>query len=185
MTVENDRSGERMIPTFCSLCGPSMACGINCYVKDDRLVRIEGMKSSPVNEGKLCPRAYTSMQWLYSPQRLKHPLKRIGEKGEAKFTQITWEEALDTIADKLKEQKEKYGPESLAVLSPQHRSYKDYFIRFLTRHGSPNYGHSGICSMQRAFSFAYTTGFSGLSQSADYENTDLIIIWTANPANAI
>jgi anaerobic selenocysteine-containing dehydrogenase len=119
------------------------------------------------------------MQWLYSPQRLKYPLKRIGKKGEGKFARISWDEALNIIADKLKEQKEKYGPESLAVLSPQNRSYTDYFIRFLTVHGSPNFGHSGICSMQRAFSFAYTLGVPSLSQ--DFENSDLIVIWGANP----
>ena len=162
-----------------------MACGLNCYVKDGKLVRIEGMKESPVNNGKLCPKAYGSIQWLYSPQRLKYPLKRVGEKGEGKFTRITWDEAIDTIADKLLEQKEKFGPESLAILSPQHRSYKDYFIRFLTVHGSPNYGHSGICAIQRAFSFAYTVGnpFIGVA-GPDYEHTDVIIVWTANPAQA-
>jgi anaerobic selenocysteine-containing dehydrogenase len=174
-----------MIPTFCSLCGPSMACGLNCYVKDGKLVRVEGMKESPVNNGKLCPKAYASVQWLYSPERLKYPLKRIGEKGEGKFTRITWDEAIDTITDKLLEQKEKFGPESLAILSPQHRSYKDYFIRFLTVHGSPNYGHSGICAMQRAFSFAYTVGNPLIGVAGpDYENAEVIIIWTANPAYA-
>jgi anaerobic selenocysteine-containing dehydrogenase len=182
--VQPGKPGERMIPTFCSLCGPMMGCGLNCSVRDGRLVRVEGMKESPVNRGKLCPKAYASMQWLYSPQRLKYPLKRVGEKGEGKFERVTWDEALDIIANKLQEQKEKYGPESLAVLSPQHRSYKDYFIRFLTAHGSPNYGHSGICAMQRAFSFAYTLGAPMISHGADYERSDLIIIWTANPVYA-
>jgi len=140
------------------------------------------MKESPINRGKLCPKAYASVQWLYSPQRLKYPLKRVGEKGEGKFERVTWDEALNIIAVKLQEQKEKYGPESLAVLSPQHRTYKDYFIRFLTVHGSPNYGHSGICAMQRAFSFAYTMGTP--MASADYEHADLIIVWTANPVYA-
>jgi len=183
--VPNWKPEERMIPTFCSLCGPMLGCGLNCYVKDGRLVRVEGMKESPLNRGKLCPKAYASMQWLYSPQRLKYPLRRIGEKGEGKFEKITWDQALDIIADKLQEQKEKYGPESLAVLSPQHRTYKDYFIRFLTLHGSPNYCHSGLCFQQRAFSFAYTVGAPRLGASgADYEHTDLIIIWTANPVCA-
>jgi anaerobic selenocysteine-containing dehydrogenase len=175
---------EKMIRTFCSLCGPMMGCGLNCYVRDGRLVRVEGMKESPVNNGKLCSKAYASMQWLYSPQRLKYPLKRVGKKGEGKFERITWDEALDIIASKLQEQKRKYGPESLAVLSPQHRTYKDYFIRFLTVHGSPNFCHSGLCFLQRAFSFAYTVGAPGLTMGADYEHTDLIIIWTANPVYA-
>jgi anaerobic selenocysteine-containing dehydrogenase len=177
--ARTEKPGERMVPTFCSLCGPSMGCGINAYVKDGRLVRIEGMKESPVNGGKLCPKAYASAQWLYSPQRLKYPLKRIGKKGEGKFERISWDEALDIIAGKLREQKEKYGPESLAVLSPQARTYKPYFQRFLTAHGSPNYCHSGICAIQRAFGFAYTLGAPMFG--ADYEHTDLIIIWGANP----
>ena len=121
-SIEAGNPGERKISTFCSLCGPSMACGLNCYVSGGKLVRVEGMKESPINRGKLCPKAFASMQWLYSPQRLKYPLKRVGEKGDGKFERITWDEALDIIADKLKEQRSKYGPESLAVLSPQARS---------------------------------------------------------------
>ncbi|MGD9143353.1 MAG: molybdopterin-dependent oxidoreductase, partial [Dehalococcoidia bacterium] len=173
---------EQVINTFCSLCGPAMGCGIKCYVNNGRLVKIEGMEESPVNRGKLCPKAYASVQWVYSPQRLKYPLKRIGKKGEGKFERISWDEALDIIADKLKEQKEKYGPESLAILSPQARTYKQYFIRFLTAHGSPNYCHSGICAIQRAFGFAYTLGSPMIG--SDFDNTDLIIIWGANPVYA-
>jgi anaerobic selenocysteine-containing dehydrogenase len=182
--IMKTKAEERMIPTFCSLCGPWMGCGLNCYVKDGRLVRIAGMKEAPLNKGKLCPKAYASVQWLYSPQRLKYPLKRVGEKGEGKFEKITWDEALDIIASKLKEQKEKYGPESLAILSPQHRTYKDYFIRFLTAHGSPNYAHSGICAIQRAFGFAYTMGAPIFIGSADYENAELIVVWGANPVSS-
>ena len=104
-----EKGGERMIPTFCSMCGPNMGCGLNCYVQDGKLVRVEGMKESPINKGKLCLKAFASMQWLYSPQRLKYPLKRIGKKGEGEFERVTWDEALDLIADKLKEQKEKSG----------------------------------------------------------------------------
>jgi anaerobic selenocysteine-containing dehydrogenase len=156
-----------------------MGCGINCYVRDGRLVRIEGMKEAPTNKGKLCPKAFASMQWVYSPQRLRYPLKRVGEKGEGKFERVTWDEALDIIAHKLKEQKDKYGPESLAILSPQRRSYSEYLYRFLMAHGSPNYGHSGICAVQRAFGFAYTLGESWLT--ADFEHAELIVIWGSNP----
>jgi anaerobic selenocysteine-containing dehydrogenase len=162
------------------MCGPSIGCGLNCEVKDGKLVGVEGMKEAPNSQGELCSRAFASMQWLYSPQRLKYPLKRVGEKGQNKFERISWDEALDIIATKLKEQKEKYGPESLAILSPQRRNYSEYLFRFLIAHGSPNYGHSGICAMQRSFGLAYTLGTPWLEQ--DYENTDMIIIWGANPA---
>ena len=72
--------GERLVQTFCAMCGPSMGCGLNCYVKDGKLVRVEGMKDAPNSWGKLCSRAFASIQWLYSPQRLKYPLKRVGKK---------------------------------------------------------------------------------------------------------
>jgi anaerobic selenocysteine-containing dehydrogenase len=69
-------------------------------------------------------------------------MKRVGEKGEGKFQRITWDEALDIIAAKLKETKEKYGPESYAVLSPEFWPVLSTLgRRFLNVHGSPNYLH--------------------------------------------
>ena len=182
-SLKGEKSEERMVTTICSLCGPMPGCGLNCYVKDGRLIRVEGMKEAPTNKGTLCPKALASVQWVYSPQRLRYPLKRIGEKGEGKFQRITWDEAVGIIARKLTELKERYGPESLAILVPQWRSYCDYLQRFLVTHGSPNYGHSGLCFVQAAFGFAYTLGWPWLNRSgADYEHANLIMIWGANPA---
>ena len=121
-SVKVKMSEKRMIRTICSLCGPMPGCGLNCYVKDGRLMRVEGMKEAPTNKGTLCPKAFASVQWVYSPQRLRYPLKRVGEKGEGKFKRITWDEALDTIAGRLRELKAEHGPESLAILVPQRRS---------------------------------------------------------------
>jgi len=181
-SVKAKKSEERMVPTICSLCGPMPGCGLNCYVKDGRLIRVEGMKEAPTNKGTLCPKAFASVQWVYSPQRLRYPLKRVGKKGEGKFKRITWDEALDTIASRLSELKEKHGPESLAILAPARRSYSDYLQRFLIAHGSPNYGHSGLCFVQRAFGFAYTLGFPWLHKvGGDYEHANLIVVWGANP----
>ncbi len=175
---------ETKIPTICPLCGPAAGCGIDCYVEDGRLLRVEGMKEAPLNKGTLCAKAYGSAQWLYSPQRLTHPLRRVGKKGEGKFERISWDEALDTVAEKLTEQKEKHGARSLAMLSPQARSYKEYMQRFLYYHGSPNYGHSGICFIQRAFGMAYTLGRFDFHVTPDFEHADVIVVWGANPVNA-
>lgn len=176
------KNGEKAIPTMCGMCGPSTGCGIYAIVKNGRFIGIEGMKESPLNQGRNCPKAHAAPQWVYSPQRLRTPLKRVGKKGEGKFEKITWNEALGIIAEKLKEQKKKYGPESLAILSPARRSYSDYLYRFLMAHGSPNYGHSGICAMQNTFSFAYTLGISQpLGPMPDYQKADLILIWGKQP----
>lgn len=171
-------AAEQLIPTFCAMCGPSSGCGILAKVVDGKFVGIEPLPECPTNKGLNCPKAHAAPQWVYSPERLKYPMKRVGEKGEGKFERITWDEAVKLIADKLNEQKAKYGPESLAILSPARRSYSDYLYRFLITHGSPNYGHSGICAMQRMFSFSYTVG---AFVSADYGNADLILLWGAQP----
>jgi anaerobic selenocysteine-containing dehydrogenase len=172
---------EKLIPTFCGMCGPSPGCGIYAVVRGGKFVGVKGMKDSPLNRGRLCPKAHAAPQWVYSPDRLKTPLRRIGAKGEGKFEAISWDQALDIVADKLKEQKAKYGPESLAILSPAHRTYSAYLYRFLYAHGSPNYGHSGICAMQRAFAYSYTLGGS---PRPDMEKTKLAMIWGKQPIYA-
>ncbi len=171
-------TNERVIPTFCAMCGPGLGCGIYAYVRNGRFTKVEGMPESPLNRGLICAKAHAAPQWVYSPDRLKHPLKRVGERGEGRFQPITWDQALDLIAEKLIEQKKKYGPESLAILSPARRSYSDYLQRFLIAHGSPNYGHSGICAMQKTFAFTYTLG---AAPAPDVERSNLILIWGKQP----
>jgi anaerobic selenocysteine-containing dehydrogenase len=105
-------------------------------------------------------------------------MRRTGKKGEGKFEHITWDQAIDIIAAKLTEQKQKYGPESLALLSPGRRSYSPYLYRFLQAHGSPNYGHSGICVVQRTFAYNYTLG---AVPRPDVAKTKLLVTWGAQP----
>ncbi|MBN1847834.1 MAG: molybdopterin-dependent oxidoreductase [Deltaproteobacteria bacterium] len=173
------KTRQTVIPTLCGMCGPTMGCGVYAFVKDGIFTKVSGMKESPINHGALCAKGFVAPQWVYSPDRLKTPLQRIGEKGEGRFREITWNEALEIIAGTLKHQKEKYGPETLAMLSPAKRSYSDYLYRFLIAHGSPNYGHSGICAIQKMFSFMYTVG--GNLRGCDYQNADVILIWGRQP----
>lgn len=174
-------NGEEVIPTVCGMCGPGGpggGCGIYAFVKAGRFTKVAGMDESPVNKGAVCAKGHAAPQWVYSPDRLTHPLRRIGNKGEGKFEKISWDAAIAHIAEVLTRQKAQYGAESLAILSPAKRSYNDYLKRFLTAHGSPNYGHSGICAMQRAFAFMYTLGDY---PRPDYGRSDLIIYWGRQP----
>ncbi len=173
------KEGETAIPTFCAMCGPRAYCGVYAFTKNGRFTKVAGMKESPVNAGGLCPKGQAAPQWVYSPERLKYPLKRVGAKGEGKFQRITWDEAIGIVAETLKEQKKKYGPETLGMLSPARRTYSDYCYRFLIAHGSPNYGHSGICAMQMGFTWHYTVG--DWPRTVDYRNSDLILVWGKQP----
>jgi anaerobic selenocysteine-containing dehydrogenase len=173
--------GETVVPTVCGMCGPGGpggGCGIYAFSKNGRFLRVAGMDESPNNRGALCAKAHAAPQWVHSPDRLTTPLLRIGKKGEGKFEAISWDEAIAHIAAKLFHQKEQFGPESLAILAPAKRSYNEYLQRFLLAHGSPNYGHSGICALQRAFSFMHTVGDWPAS---DYANSDYIIYWGRQP----
>src|SRR5271157_2375509 len=106
------KAGETATPTICAMCGPAANCGVYAFTKNGRFIKVAGMKESPVNKGGVCPKGQAAPQWVYSPERLKYPLRRVGSKGEGKFQRITWDEAIGIIAEKLKEQKQKYGPES-------------------------------------------------------------------------
>jgi anaerobic selenocysteine-containing dehydrogenase len=84
-------------------------CGVLLYVKNGKLVEVEGDPDFPFNQGRLCPRCLALPQVVYHPNRLKYLMKRLGEKGEGKWERITWDEAYDTIVKKFNDIREKYG----------------------------------------------------------------------------
>ena len=172
------RMGEKVTATWCGMCGPRGNCAVYAFSRDGVLTRVAGMKEAPHNKGGLCCKAHAAPQWVYSGDRLTRPLLRTGRRGEGKFRPIGWEEALQRMADTLKEQKERFGAASLAILSPARRDYSEYLYRFLMAHGSPNYAHSGICAMQLFFGFCHTIGARPVP---DYRHADVILIWGRQP----
>jgi thiosulfate reductase / polysulfide reductase chain A len=180
---------EKIIPTFCHGCGAAKPrCAILCHVVDGKFARVEGNPDAFNNWGKgctsLCAKGHTGPQFLYAPNRLQYPMKRIGAKGEGKFLRITWDEALETIADKLKENKAKYGAESFGILSPEFWPVLDTVgRRFLNVYGSPNYLHSAICATPRMAICRSTIGFSSMAPD-DWTTTKLIVNWGANCENS-
>jgi anaerobic selenocysteine-containing dehydrogenase len=94
--------------TDCTLCYHS--CGTRVTVENGKAVKIKGLESHPLNAGRLCPKGANALDVVYSPKRLKQPLKRL--KGE--WVPIAWEQALDEIAEKLNRLKAQCGPQALA-----------------------------------------------------------------------
>ncbi|HRU89572.1 MAG TPA: molybdopterin-dependent oxidoreductase, partial [Syntrophales bacterium] len=89
-------------------------CGLLVGVKDNRIVQVKGDPDGFLNKGYVCPKGVISPDRLTHPDRLKHPLRRVGEKGAGKWERISWPEALGTIADNLKEIREKHGARAVA-----------------------------------------------------------------------
>ena len=86
---------RKVVPSACWQCVSRDA--ILCYVENGKLVKIEGNPKSIRNRGRICSRGQAGISQVYDPDRLLHPLKRVGKRGEGKWEKITWDEALDLL----------------------------------------------------------------------------------------
>ncbi|MEX2753664.1 MAG: molybdopterin-dependent oxidoreductase, partial [Candidatus Freyarchaeota archaeon] len=103
------KSEMRVVRTACPAhCGID-CCGILAHVKGDRIVKLEPADFPDPRDKRICLRGLSSLEITYHPDRLKYPMKRVGERGEGKFERISWDEAFTTIANKFREIGEKYG----------------------------------------------------------------------------
>jgi anaerobic selenocysteine-containing dehydrogenase len=124
-------------------------CGMEMWIKDGKIAKIYGNKAVPMNDGTACAKGVAGQQLVYSPHRLKHPMIRVGERGEGKFKRVTWDEAIDYIAKKLTTIKKKYGAESLIVDSGDVTD-RDQYWRLGFGFGTPNCSeHGAICDTPR------------------------------------
>ena len=90
-------------------------CAFKCTVRDGKLVMIQPNNWTDKRFSTVCLKGLSELERVYSPDRLQTPLKRVGERGEGKFVPISWDEALTTVADKLKELKAQHGGESILM----------------------------------------------------------------------
>jgi anaerobic selenocysteine-containing dehydrogenase len=121
-------------------------CGVLAYVKDSKVIKVEGDPDHPWAQGRLCARALAIIQYMYHPDRLKQPLKRVGQRGEGQWEEITWDEAFDLIEAKMKEIRNKYGPESFIFSMGTGRDIPPWICMLAYAYGSPNvmFSLSGI-----------------------------------------
>ena len=114
--IPGAESGIEIRHSVCDICTPGMHCGLDVYVKDGKVIKVEGTPDHPQNKGKLCTKGLGSRQYLYRVDRILTPLRRVGERGEGKFEPISWDEAIDTIAEKLLSAREEYGAHRVASI---------------------------------------------------------------------
>jgi len=98
---------------LCGIC-PS-GCGIEITMKEGRLHQIKPMQGHPL--GIVCTRGIHAEEIIYSPDRLRFPMKRIGNRGEGKLERVSWEEAFELSAQLIRKVSKKYGPESMSIFS--------------------------------------------------------------------
>ena len=101
----------KVVRTICDSC--MCQCGVLVHVRDGKAVKIEGDPDHPYNRGYMCPMGLSALQTVYHPQRVIYPLKRDGGRGEGKWQRVSWDEALDDIAQRLLKIRDVYGPEAI------------------------------------------------------------------------
>jgi anaerobic selenocysteine-containing dehydrogenase len=132
--MKND--GETVVKSACRMCHG--VCGALVHIREGRVVKVTGDPDCPTSNGYICPKGRASVELLYHPDRLKYPLKRVGARGENKWQKISWDEALDTTAEKLLKAKSQFGAESIVGANGTARANTIFFKRFLNALGTPN-----------------------------------------------
>jgi len=184
---------------ICGLCFHSPGCGVIAHLdEEERIVRLEPDPGAPMGR-VLCPIAQSVEEIVYSEERLRHPLKRVGHKGTYEFETISWEAAFDIIAERLREIKETSGPEAAgfyAGTGSYERSFKDTFqlkgseiylaSSILFPYGSPNtFGVGAPCyTSLGVLAPKLTMGCLHTEMYSDVDNADLILVWGTDPSTS-
>ena len=139
----------------------------------------------------ICLKGLSNGRVVYHPDRLKYPLKRVGDRGEGKWQRITWDEAFDAIASKLLEVKEKYGPESVKVIAASSSHVGMLMGRLMAARFANVWGAGGtfeprshwLADMRIPAASLLALGDSGQSHRLqDLIHSKLVILWGGNPA---
>lgn len=155
------------VATICDVC--FWKCGAVAHLRDGKLWKVEGNELDPLSEGRLCPRGTGGVGAHYDANRLKWPLIRKGKRGQEQWVRATWEEALQTIADRMSKLKADYGPESMALFT--HGLGGSFFKHTMHAYGTPNIAAPSYsqCRGPRDVGFTLTFG-EGVSTP---ERTDI------------
>ena len=160
------------------------ACGLIVSVDNNKVISVRGDRAHAFTRGTLCPKMAHYEKVIHSPLRLKSPMKRVGKKGigEAQYTRISWDEALDAIVNNFKETIDTYGSESIlrysyagtmgVIQSPA----ADYFFR---RIGATDQDR-GICSPAKQAGFRSVYGETLGIKPQEAQHSDCIVLWGIN-----
>lgn len=175
------------LPTTCQGC--TSWCSKQAYVIDGRATKVRGNPNSKVNGPASCPRAHMGLQQVYDPDRVKTPMKRTnpkkGRDEDPQFVPITWDEALDTVADKIMELRDNNETHKYMLMRGRYSYMRDIIYDRMTKIiGSPNnISHSAICAEAEKFGPYYTEG-EWTYRQYDVLNTNYILLWGADPLSA-
>lgn len=166
------------IYSMCGMC--AVRCPIRVEVEDGIIRWIEGNPHVPGLEGSLCAKGSAGLAFEYDTERLQYPMIRAGERGSGQWKRATWDEALDYIAEKLKEITEKYGAKAIA-LADRGGPFADLTKSFVKALGSPNYlDHDDTCGKNTNMACQTLFGYGRTDMIYDWPNTKHIVLYGRN-----
>ena len=166
-----------LVPTICFNC--ESACGLLAYVDKEtyEIRRFEGNPAHPGSRGRNCAKGPATHNQIYDPERILYPLKRVGARGEGKWKRVTWEEALDDIAEKMRASRERRRD---GIMYHVGRPGEDHFTnRAIQSWGVDGHNsHTNICSA--AARAGYFMWSAGDRPSPDYAEAEAILLISAH-----
>jgi anaerobic selenocysteine-containing dehydrogenase len=171
---------------YCALC--TAHCATITTVENGRVVRLDPDPDHP-NGGVMCIKGKAAPELVYHPDRLNYPLKRTCPKGDSDpgWERVSWDQALDEIAQNLLAIRERYGPQTIALAkgTTTGTSIDDaarWLARFLKALGSPNWvSTTHVCNWHRDTGFSYTFGVNLPTPDLAHSNT--FLLWGHNPSS--
>ncbi len=170
--------------------GCTQWCAVQIYVQDGRATRVRGNPLSHTNHGYCCPRGHLIPQQVYDPDRVKTPMKRTnplkGRGVDPKFVPISWDEALDTVAEKMMELRRAGEPDKLMYMRGRYSvTAQELLYGTLPKiWGTPQYfSHSAICAEAEKMGPGLTQGFFGY-RDYDLEKTNCLVVWGCDPLSS-
>lgn len=182
--IERERNmGRAWVYSICGMC--TVRCPIRVEVTDGQCTFIQGNPHVEGIEGSLCARGGAGTALLYDDERPQSPLIRVGERGEGKWRSVSWDEALDAVAERLKGVISSYGGRSI-LFSDRGGPFRDLHQAFVRGLGSPNYcNHDASCArnVEHAALSLFGLGRQGLVH--DLKNARHVVLQTRNIFEAI
>ena len=175
--LKNDYSKAVIKKGVCLNC--STVCGIQGYVIDGKLVKVSGNPLDPNNGKSLCAKGQSGPTINDYADRLQFPLKRVGKRGEGKWVRITWDEAYNEIAGRIRVAMDQGKPEEVAIQIGRSRIAEE-MTRFLNAIGSPSlFNHRSLCSSNKRAANYASLGETDW-ESGDFERSKYILAFGAN-----
>ena len=168
-----------IVKTYCARMDHG-GCGILAHVENGKITKIEGDPDSPLNRGTICAKGLAQTERLNHPDRLLYPMKRTGEKGEGKWKRISWDEALDIVAGRMRETIQKEGEKAVSFAQGTPKGLELFLmLRLANLLNIPNIATPGnICHMPRETASTLTCGFFPIP---DYSGSPAcVIVWGSN-----